>query len=1507
MAQQPERQTETPTPPHIQDNDIFAYEIREQDGRHYAVFTDTFGKLFTYPVVPAQGAQTAQEAAEAADYTVNLYQNDNFISTTWQSDKGQAKVYGWTNLPTFMPVKTGKEPQYGVHYENNGYPKSVGYRADIERMMQRDALQLAEKQAVDAARQPVNDWLAQSGLSAIQAGRARSVLDKRIDYRGYGEMTRADFIRERTAEGWATRRGTDARSGKPTLGIWAPDGSTGYDITETEKRFADWLAQRQQPEQAQPAQETAVDNPAAERQPETPAAPPQPSAPSVDPEWERVVADQRRMNAERIAARAERAPWRDFPPVIRNGSLAELKDAAGYTEAKAGDAKAAYDMVKSLLSTETLANIREMANGREPILISVKAQESSGKNKIPEAMAHAIRASTGWPVDSEIVQINKPGRTGSDSSHRLAFQPIFDGKVEAGRDYLILDDNSTMGGTIASLRGYIENRGGHVIGAAVMSARETALDIVPTQKQLNEIQRKHGDAPNDYWTREFGYGIDRLTRAEAGVIRSAGVFDGIRDRIAATRLQTGVGVDGTTVPRTSVDTAQPQRDRSGTNRPQPEQPDTITPAPTQAAAPDAAAFSMPAENERQAEQEQNMAQQANTPQPERQPETPSRLSSITLAWSEAAEEKNIRFDNFDQLQKWFEKTYRSADYGRWRDGSRNSIDVAYTRDGKAHSFSFTANVSEKAGGFIPVRDHIADHMYSILEKHGIDPESAPNLTRPSKDYLEKRDMQPKPTEAAAPDAAAFSMPAENAKQAEQEQNMAQQANTPQSERQPESPQSETGFEDYARANGFRIEYGYSGAEAVKDLTENGDGSLVRISRTADGFTVSRYEMQGYQESALPSAQYGFGADGRKEAFERADAALGGWKNAADRQPEKPSPLREKAVEALHTAGNVLDAAALAAGYADGNLAGAAAGVAAEKLAERQIEEAAEEMPDGGRQAKNEEPNNPPHPLPEAAGTSYMVPPPEPRTAHEENGIEYAPQTRSPQVAPETAAPPSAEPSPEPAAQSERQPETPENEPSAARTEAQPDTHRQPENHMPDTETAQNWERQAEQEADTPGYTLPVKKPLTGLDYDLPEAVRQRYVRTENGRYLSAENGSTVLFEDQGKRISTTTADPQIVEDMLAVAQAKGWDSIKLTGSREFKSMMYVAAESRGIRTAGYTPTEADKALLARAIEARSRNGIETAPRPEHTVPDTPAAAPASAPPGRSTEDPAADTGWRIAGHGQAPYLHQEGNAQSYYLTLEKDGRMRTEWGAGLPDALARSGAGVGDRIRLHNLGRQPVSVQVPVYGKDGQVIDTRSKETMRKQFAIDVLARGGQHQDPVQTERQPENRPAPSAAASVSSSRQGAEASSDEPRSPAPASEAAAPAAEGRQPENPQTAEPPKLPAPELESARAVYESKAQKLSKSARQLLAFYENNHRDVVRLMQGASLERAMTAFYEDFAGRMKGSKLDAPRPIELVSPEQAAADRSAQAAQSAERGTEREADKGAVLEQDEGIGR
>lgn len=1181
MAQPPE--TPSQTPPHPEGSGIYAYASREQNGRHYAVFTGAFGKLFNYPVVPAEGAQTEQEAREAADQTITMHRNDDFIGTAWQSNKGQAEVYGWTNLPTFMPAKTGKEPQYGVRYENDERRQTVGYRSDIETMMQRDAVQLAEKQVQADERQPVSDWLAQSGLSAIQAGRARSILDKRINYRGYGETSRADFILERTAEGWTTRRGTDG-NGKPTLGIWSPDGEVGYDITETEKQFADWLAQRQtenirpshepntvrQPErpserpavrlkeghirlenpvafertpfgyrtaemahnaaferrhitiaggrivgahpglaqemgwatvgairpkseqtlqqeaqaaaeQAARAAETAktaqaavaamrLNETAAQIAPELrqqaqqdinaalndptldgreriiaaqetaaayrdngrPSENPAAAAPPVDPEWEQAVADERRMNEER---RAERAPWRDFPRLIRNGSLAELKDATGYTQAKAGDAEAAYDMVKSLLSTETLDNIRELAGGRVPILISVKAQESSGKNKIPEAMAHAIRASTGWPVDAEIVQINKPGRTGSGSSHRLAFQPVFDGKVEAGRDYLILDDNSTMGGTIASLRGYIENRGGRVIGAAVMSARETALDIVPTRNQLNEIQRKHGDAPNDYWTREFGYGIDRLTRAEAGVIRSAGVFDSIRDRIAAARLQAGVGVDGTTVPRTPVDTAQPQRDRSGTNRPQQEQPDSIAPAPTQAAAPDAAAFSMPVQNGRQEEQEtKNMTQQT---------------------------------DN----RPVYSSDNPYAPY------------AAYDAEVRQNADDWEAR--------IPLTETMLAGFNRQAEQQGY-------VT-----YIEAR---------------------------------------------------------HASLGRFQAEKELDGRTAVIDgeFKNHGGASVYEAPRD---FTVTMKQNGEDQDYFYTNSLNAALAQAETYLKER-DKSI--TENSIPNQPEPASPAETQ------TAAPKPEAAVSISAPAQG---------------QSMVQQSKNQpIPETGQ--------------PETAQTATAAPIPEAAgETKEENGIEYGGSRTQDAVRSEPETITVAE-----VQENLRRIRTADRRAAAAseaaqETQAQPTREQTPENAHG---TPADRSREARADTGRPSEKTSAEmqhekrtqpKPVLDLNYETAAGLDARYVRYD-GRYLDPNNARTVLFEDKGAKIKTAREDAQTISDMLDTAQAKNWDSIRISGSREFKRQMWLEAELRGIPNSGYAPSKEDLAMRDQMRAARERNSIE---------------------------------------------------------------------------------------------------------------------------------------------------------------------------------------------------------------------------------------------------------------------------------------------------------------------------
>ncbi|MCZ2328957.1 phosphoribosyltransferase [Bartonella sp. F02] len=172
------------------------------------------------------------------------------------------------------------------------------------------------------------------------------------------------------------------------------------------------------------------------------------------------------------------------------------------------------------------------------------AVEGAGNNKIPMAIAKVLADRLGLDVESGIGQREKIGRTGTGSDHRLAFNPTFNGNVKAGQEYLIVDDNLTMGGTIASLRGYVENRGGKVIGACVMTAHENSLDLAIKPKMLAAIANKHGLMMNKFVEETFGYGIEKLTQAEAGHFRAAPTVDAIRIRIHDARDAGSRRLDG---------------------------------------------------------------------------------------------------------------------------------------------------------------------------------------------------------------------------------------------------------------------------------------------------------------------------------------------------------------------------------------------------------------------------------------------------------------------------------------------------------------------------------------------------------------------------------------------------------------------------------------------------------------------------------------------------------------------------------------------------------------------------------------------------------------------------------------------------------------------------------------------------------------------------------------------------------------------------------------------------
>ncbi len=125
-----------------------------------------------------------------------------------------------------------------------------------------------------------------------------------------------------------------------------------------------------------------------------------------------------------------------------------------------------------------------------------------------------------------------------------------------------------------------------------------------------------------------------------------------------------------------------------------------------------------------------------------------------------------------------------------------------------------------------------------------------------------------------------------------------------------------------------------------------------------------------------------------------------------------------------------------------------------------------------------------------------------------------------------------------------------------------------------------------------GPEIAVKKPILDLAYKAPpDGLEVRYLFVD-GRYVDAGNGVTTIFQDKGKYLATTKQDIQTVHDMVEVAKAKGWDKLKLSGTSEFKRLMFIEAESQGIKTRGYQPTPADLAMVTKRQEERSLNQVQ---------------------------------------------------------------------------------------------------------------------------------------------------------------------------------------------------------------------------------------------------------------------------------------------------------------------------
>lgn len=181
--------------------------------------------------------------------------------------------------------------------------------------------------------------------------------------------------------------------------------------------------------------------------------------------------------------------WRsDFPQatILTNKVQSRFPDL--YNAAKSGDREAAFELVSKLSESKAVADkiAKLVADYPDAIVAYPHAEEAAGRNKIPALWAAKLE-SEGLKMTDDIRQINRPNHTGAADDGRLVRRSRFEGNVEKGGKYILLDDQVSSGATLRDMKDYIESQGGEVVQIVGMTASMGGHRIAPSEEHINRL------------------------------------------------------------------------------------------------------------------------------------------------------------------------------------------------------------------------------------------------------------------------------------------------------------------------------------------------------------------------------------------------------------------------------------------------------------------------------------------------------------------------------------------------------------------------------------------------------------------------------------------------------------------------------------------------------------------------------------------------------------------------------------------------------------------------------------------------------------------------------------------------------------------------------------------------------------------------------------------------------------------------------------------------------------
>lgn len=294
-----------------------------------------------------------------------------------------------------------------------------------------------------------------------------------------------------------------------------------------------------------------------------------------------------------------------------------------------------------------------------------------------------------------------------------------------------------------------------------------------------------------------------------------------------------------------------------------------------------------------------------------------------------------------------------------------------------------------------------------------------------------------------------------------------------------------------------------------------------------------------------------------------------------------------------------------------------------------------------------------------------------------------------------------------------------------------------------------------------------EQPRLNQRRDAAESLRKRFIEAgEQFYYRTAPGEPTKLaFTDHGRRLVTEHDDPSVIQGMVLRAKAKGWTTVRVNGTTEFKTEAWVQATIAGLDVEGYTPRGIDLALAEDRRDQRpvrdktqqpvnrqasqdrmSDDHVRTLDQPLSSGQQVAVAALEAILKTRGDsptmiavaieEAKVRLQGERIVvgtviDHGMDHYDHDVQNAKSYFVRMATDHGEREIWGVDLGRAFEQNKVQRGDAVALVQEAHERVTVTVPLRDETGASIGATSQPANRNRWEViklESLAVREQHQ-----------------------------------------------------------------------------------------------------------------------------------------------------------------------------------